>query len=188
MAESESQQDPTQEDPQDTGGQPTPQHEQEPPADTGKSKAPWERDGGEFDPETAWKLIQNLREENSGLKKKNREYEDAKLTEQQKAERDLAETREQIARLQADKAWADARARHPELTDTDRELVGDGTPEQIGQRADMLAKRITAQAAASQTGAGRRPAINYAQPTGGSDPTRTPGHTDWMREALDNNR
>ena len=64
----------------------------------------------------------------------------------------------------------------------------DGTPEQIGQRADLLAKRITAQAAASQTGAGRRPAINYAQPTGGSDPTRTPGHTDWMREALDNNR
>ena len=106
MAEPESQQDPTQ-DPQDTGGQPTPQQEQEPPADTGKDKAPWERDGGKFDPETAWKLIQNLRDENSGLKKKNREYEDAKLTEQQKAERDLAETREQIARLHGARIVAD---------------------------------------------------------------------------------
>ena len=39
-------------------------------------RAPWEREGQQFDPATAWKLIQNLREENGTLKHKNGELAD----------------------------------------------------------------------------------------------------------------
>ena len=39
-------------------------------------QAPWEREGQQFDPATAWKLIHNLREENGTLKHKNGELAD----------------------------------------------------------------------------------------------------------------
>lgn len=48
---------------------------------------PW---GDDFDADKAWKLVQHLREENKGLKDKNRAYEDEKLSEREKADRDLA--------------------------------------------------------------------------------------------------
>ncbi|WP_240544341.1 hypothetical protein [Bifidobacterium sp. SO4] len=59
-----------------------------PPADDSAPKPPWERDGEDFNPEKAWNLIQNLRADNAKLKESNeslslkqREAEDAKLTE-----------------------------------------------------------------------------------------------------------
>jgi hypothetical protein len=153
-------------------------------------QAPWEREGQQFDPATAWKLIQNLREENGTLKHrngeladKNRAYEDAKLTETERTQRDLDEANQKIARLEADNAWAQALAAHPALKPEDRELVGDGTPEQIEARAAKLATRYAAQAATNANG---NP-FNRAHPTGGTDPTIPPRHSDWMREALEEN-
>ena len=122
-------------------------------------QAPWEREGQQFDPATAWKLIQNLREENGTLKhkngelaNKNRAYEDAKLTETEKTQRDLDEANQKIARLEADNAWSRALAAHPQLTAEDL----------------------------------RNPA-NRAKPTGGMDPTKPSRPSDWMRDAFDNN-
>ncbi|KFI61965.1 hypothetical protein [Bifidobacterium cuniculi] len=70
---------------------------------TGTEQAPWAREGIEFDADKAWKLVLNLREENKGLKEKNRAYEDEKLSEKEKADRDLAETRAQIEQLRMEK-------------------------------------------------------------------------------------
>ena len=156
-------------------------------------QAPWEREGQQFDPATAWKLIQNLREENGTLKHKNgeladknRAYEDAKLTETEKTQRDLDEANQKIARLEADNAWSRALAAHPQLTAEDRELVGEGTPEQIEARAASFAARYAAQATAQQKPDLRNPA-NRAKPTGGMDPTKPSRPSDWMRDAFDNN-
>ena len=133
-------------------------------------RAPWEREGQQFDPATAWKLIQNLREENGTLKHKNgeladknRAYEDAKLTETEKTQRDLDEANQKIARLEAD-----------------------GTPERIEAKAAKLAARYAAQAAVRNGPAFNEPA-NRAKPTGGMDPTRPSRPSDWMRDAIDNN-
>lgn len=144
-------------------------------------RAPWEREGQQFDPATAWKLIQNLREENGTLKHKNGE-----LAETEKTQRDLDEANQKIARLEADNAWAHALAAHPQLSAEDRELVEDGTPERIEAKAAKLAARYAAQAAVRNGPAFNEPA-NRAKPTGGMDPTRPSRPSDWMRDAIDNN-
>lgn len=174
-------QDTTPEDQTDTG-QPAPQ-EQEQPVESGKDKAPWERNGAEFDPETAWKLIQNLKDEVSGLKAEKRQREDETLTESQKAQRDLKEALEENVKLKADNAWATAMAAHPQLKPEDRELIGNGTPEEIAAKAAKLAARYAAQATAQTQNTNP---LNNAKPTGGTDPTKPSRHTDWIREALDN--
>ncbi len=91
--------------------------ENTPPDTDGGQKPPWERDGEEFSPEKAWKLIENLRADNAKLKTSNessnaklREIEDAKLSEQEKLQRDLKEAREQLADVNRTKAWAEAHA------------------------------------------------------------------------------
>lgn len=151
-------------------------------AESDKDKAPWERNGAEFDPETAWKLIQNLKDEVSGLKAEKRQREDETLTESQKAQRDLKEALEENARLKADNAWATAMAAHPQLKPEDRELIGNGAPEEIAAKAAKLAVRYAAQATAQTQNTNP---LN-AKPTGGTDPTKPSRHTDWIREALDN--
>jgi hypothetical protein len=148
-------------------------------------KAPWEREGEEFDPAKAWSLIQNLRKEKTELTQKNRAYEDEKLTEQEKAQRDLKEAQDQLAKVQQDKAWAEARARYPQLKDEDFDLIGAGTPEQITDKAAKLAARIDAQAASDADSRTINPLLR-AQPTGGSDPTKAGSDKDWLREAMYN--
>ena len=86
----------------------------------------------------------------------------------------------------SDNAWSRALAAHPRLTAEDRELVGEGTPEQIEARAAKLAARYAAQATAQQKPDLRNPA-NRAKPTGGMDPTKPSRPSDWMRDAFDNN-
>lgn len=148
-------------------------------------KPPWE--GEQFDAEKAWKLVQNLRRENGEKSARLKEVEDAKLTEQQKADRDLKETQNQIAQLRIDKAVAEARAQHPSLTDEDFELIGAGTPDEIADKAAKLAARINAQTAsnAKYTNPLNNPLL--AKPSGGNDPTKKSTDVDWLREAFANN-
>ena len=88
--------------------------------------------------------------------------------------------------MQAKAAWAEARAKHPCLSEEDYDLIGAGTPEQIANKAAKLAARIEAQAASD---AGRKPTnpVLRANPTGGSDPTASKSK-DWVRDALESNR
>ena len=151
-----------------------------------KQQPPWERNGEDFDPEKAWHLIENLRHEKEDLAQKNRAYEDEKLTARQKADRDLKEAQDRLAQVQAKAAWAEARAKHPCLSEEDYDLIGAGTPEQIADKAAKLAERIEAQAASD---AGRKPTnpVLRANPTGGNDPTASKSK-DWVRDALESNR
>ena len=166
--------------------QQTQQEDQQGGHDEAKQQPPWERNGEDFNPEKAWHLIENLRHENEDLAQKNRAYEDEKLTARQKADRDLKEAQDRLAQVQAKAAWAEARAKHPCLSEEDYDLIGAGTPEQIADKAAKLAARIEAQAASD---AGRKPTnpVLRANPTGGNDPTASKSK-DWVRDALESNR
>lgn len=165
----------------------------EPDAQTGQHaepQAPWERDGETFDPEKAWKLIQNLREEKEQLSTKNRALEDEKLTKQQRMERDLNEANEKIKAYETRTAWAEAKAAHPLLTDDDLNLIGAGSPEEIKDKAAKLAERLEAQAASvsknNQTEPDASNPMLRPRPTGGNDPTGGNGKTDWIRDGFNN--
>lgn len=152
---------------------------------------PWERDGEQFDAEKAWNLIQHLREDNAKLKESNetngaklKQIEDAKLTEQEKLQRDLKDARQQLAEVNMAKAWAEARAAHPCLTEQDFDLIGGGTPEEIAGKAAKLAARIDAQAASKRGQENINPLRRTpAKPSGGTDPTSAPSK-DWLRAAM----
>lgn len=143
-------------------------------------QAPWEKEGVEFDAEKAWNLVQNLRDENKGLKEKNRAYEDEKLSEKERADRDLAETRAQIEQLRLEKTRAEIRAKYPALTDDDMEFLGSGSPEELEAKAAKLAARIAPQAEAVPDHI--NPIVR--NPTGGIDPTATPKSADPVRDLL----
>lgn len=171
-----------------------PEPSKEPPAtepaatEPGNPPAPWERDGEKFDPETAWKLIQHLRDENKTVNARNRELEDEKLTKQQRMERDLKEANEKVAAYEMRAAWAEARASHPVLTDEDFDLIGAGSPDEIKTKAAKFAARIEAQAASmTEQQKTMNPSGNpmlQAKPTGGSTPGKVSAD-DWLRSALE---
>lgn len=188
MAEEDNQTEPQQQEPAAAEPSVT-----EPDAQTGQNlepKAPWERDGETFDPEKAWKLIQNLREEKEQLSTKNRALEDEKLTKQQRMERDLNEANEKIKAYETRTAWAEAKAAHPLLTDDDLNLIGAGSPEEIKDKAAKLAERLEAQAASvsknNQTEPDASNPMLRPRPTGGNDPTGGNGKTDWIRDGFNN--
>lgn len=188
MAEEDNQTEPQQQEPAAVEPSVT-----EPDAQTGQHaepKAPWERDGETFDPEKAWKLIQNLREEKEQLSTRNRALEDEKLTKQQRMERDLNEANEKIKAYETRTAWAEAKAAHPLLSDDDLNFIGAGSPEEIKDKAAKLAARLEAQAAANPVNQTEPNASNpmlRPQPTGGNDPTTGDGGNDWLRSALNEN-
>lgn len=188
MAEEDNQAEPQQQEP--AASEPS---AAEPKAQTGQDaepKAPWERDGEAFDPEKAWKLIQNLREEKEQLSTRNRALEDEKLTKQQRMERDLNEANEKIKAYETRTAWAEAKAAHPLLTDDDLNLIGAGSPEEIKDKAAKLAERLEAQAASvsknNQTEPDASNPMLRTRPTGGNDPTGGNGKTDWIRDGFNN--
>lgn len=188
MAEEDNQTEPQQQEPAAAEPSVT-----EPDVQTGQNhepQAPWERDGETFDPEKAWKLIQNLREEKEQLSTKNRALEDEKLTKQQRMERDLNEANEKIKAYETRTAWAEAKAAHPMLTDDDLNLIGAGSPEEIKTKAAKLAERLEAQAASvsknNQTEPDASNPMLRPRPTGGNDPTGGNGKTDWIRDGFNN--
>ncbi|MBW3663566.1 MAG: hypothetical protein KY469_10740 [Actinobacteria bacterium] len=107
------------------------------------SKPPWGSDE-EFDPEKAWKLIQNLRGDVDELKPKAaklKELEDADKTEAQRAAERAAEAEKRAAEAEAQAAKLEAAVKHG-LTEEDLDLLGTGTPEEIAERAEKLAARL----------------------------------------------
>jgi hypothetical protein len=125
---------------------PTPTPEPDPPADPEpdpEPKKPWGSDD-DFDPDKAWRLIENLRSDIDRLKPqaaRAKELEDAQKTEQQRlAEaRDAEKQRADTAEAQA--ARLEAAIRHG-LSEEDLDLL-DGVPaDKVEQRARRLAERL----------------------------------------------
>lgn len=138
---------------------------------------PW---GDDFDADKAWTLVQHLREENKDLKDKNRAYEDEKLSEREKADRDLAETKAELDRLRLAKTLAEIRAKYPTLSEDDMEFLGSGSPKELEAKAAKLAARL-------KTAEPNEPEhLNplRRQPTGGIDPTGNGKPRDFIRDAL----
>lgn len=154
------------------GGQ-EPQQSPEPAKqqnDPPKPKPPW-GDDADFNPEKAWKLIENLRFDNTtlksdrdGLKSKVDAFESEKLSAQEKLEKELGDARTQAETATAEAAKMRAAIKHG-LSEEDLDLLGSGTAEEIEARAAKLAARIAAQ----PTGP-RAPAPNPAQGTSGQPP------------------
>lgn len=149
----------------------------EPTSEPQEPQNPW---GDDFDADKAWKLVQHLREENKGLKEKNRAYEDEKLSDKEKADRDLAEAKAQLEQLRTAKTLAEIRAKHPILSDDDMELLGSGSPEDLEAKAAKLAARL--KSAAPHEPEHLNPLRR--QPSGGTDPTGNAAPHDFIREAL----
>lgn len=146
------------------------------PNDPKQPENPW---GDDFDASKAWKLVQNLREENKGLKEKNRAYEDEKLSDKEKADRDLAEARAELEKVRQERTLARIRAKYPALTDEDMVFLGSGSEAELMERAGRLAARI------GSTKPDEPKHVNplLREPKGGTDPTAA-HHTDFIREAI----
>lgn len=89
------------------------EHDDGQAAQEAASTPPWERDGVDFDPAKAWNLIQNLRADNAKIKEANdsyksqlKTYEDEKLSETERLQRDLEEARQTIAVYKKEQAQA----------------------------------------------------------------------------------
>ena len=150
------------------------------------STPPWGSDE-DFNAERAWELIQNLRSDKDSLKTKAdeysskvREYEDAKLTVEQKAARDLKEQQESYATLASENALLKAAIEHG-LSADDMELLRGLPADAIAERAAKLAARLVGTGAPKQNPLIRQPKEALR---GGSTPN-TPNETgDWLRQAL----
>lgn len=94
-----------------------------------KPDNPW---GEDFDASKAWKLVQNLREENKGLKEKNRAYEDEKLSDKEKADRGLAEAKAELEKVRQERTLAQIQAKYPTLTAEDMTFLGTFAPHSRG--------------------------------------------------------
>ena len=148
---------------------------------------PWGSDE-EFDAEKAWNLIQGLRSDKDKLSARStefeakvKEYEDAKLTAEEKAARDLQEQQEHAASLASENALLKAAIDH-HLSAEDLDLLRGLPPDAIADRAAKLAARL---------GAGTPPKPLTARPRealrGGADPTAPATGSDWLRNALAGN-
>lgn len=150
--------------------------------------APWERSGEPFDPERAWTRIQAqkadldaARTERDTLQAQVKAFEDAQLTEQQRAERDAEETRTAAANLAAENAILKAVIAHPELSADDIELLQGIPADAVADRAAKLAARLGAGTPTNPIATRPQEALR-----GGADPTASkPGAgNDWLRDAL----
>ncbi|ACV09805.1 hypothetical protein [Jonesia denitrificans] len=140
---------------------------------------PWGSDE-DFNPEKAWKLIENLRAESKDAKSKVKAFEDAQLTAAEKAERDLQELRSNYETAQLTNARLQALVDNPSLKAEDLELIAGSTAEEIQANAAKLAERLG-------SGIPAAPPTNKPQPVlrGGADPvTNTAEPVDWLRAAL----
>lgn len=148
---------------------------------------PW-GSADEFNPDKAWALIQNLRTENTEVKTKNREFEDAKLTAEEKATRDLEELRTNFAQSQTQNARLQALVDNPALQAEDLELIAGSSPEEIKANAAKLAARLGSGTTATTPSVAGRP--QQVVPRGGADPSQNqePEPTDWLRAAIQNSK
>ena len=121
--------------------------------ETVEAKPPWERDGETFDPERAWKLVQNLKAELAAVKAKHAEAPEPTAAEEPapepEAEPAEAETHEpqddsaaQIASLQAELARVKALA-SVGLSQDFAPFVPGATSEEIEANLATLQKLIS---------------------------------------------
>lgn len=121
--------------------------------ETTEATPPWERDGETFDPERAWKLVQNLKAELATVKAKQAEApeptaaeEPAQEPEAKPAEAETSESQDdsaaQIASLQAELARVKALAAVG-LSQDFAPFVPGATSEEIEKNLAMLQKLIS---------------------------------------------
>ncbi len=133
-------------------------------ADTSEEKPPWGSDD-EFDPERAWRLIQNLRKEKEDLKPladKAKELEKEQMSEQEKLVAERDELRSEQQRLAGETTALRVALRYG-LTEEDLDLIGSDNEEKIEQRAKRLAELRTS------SNASQRPEPKLAPTSVGGD-------------------
>ena len=143
----------------------------------------------EFNAERAWELIQNLRSDKDSLKAKSDEYagkvkafEDAKLTAEEKASRDLKEALTNSESLASENALLKAAIDHG-LSADDLDLLRGLPADAISERAAKLAARIGTgtQGSGSLTQQPKEALRGGAQPNSPAEPG------DWLRQMLAKN-
>ena len=146
-----------------------------PPED---QRPPWEREGVPFDPEAAWRLVQNLRGERDGLKterdtlgSKVSEAERAQMTEIDRAKSDATTATERAEKAEAALARFEVAAEKGVPASAVPYLQG-STKEELAASADgLLAMLAPGGQAGGQAPSGGRPQERLAPPpAGGSDP------------------
>jgi len=128
-------------------------------------KKPW-GDDKDFDPDKAWRLIQNLRSETADLKPKAAELKtikDAEKSDTQRLTDDLAGEKDRADKAELKAARAEAALEHG-LSADDLELLGTGTAEEIAERAKKLAERL------GSSSGGQAPPASRGQGGGGNPP------------------
>lgn len=144
------------------------------PAPADPDAPPWERNGDEFNAETAWQLIQNLRAEVARTKRpaeaggSDELVQRVAVLEKQLTDERAAAARERIGRQHA-------------LPDEVVALLGDGTDDELSARAGALIEWAnTHTRPAPARGARRRP---VAELRTGTTPEEPPADTDPARLA-----
>ena len=129
----------TEETEQTPSEEPAAQAATEPKPTDGKPKPPWGSDE-EFDPEKAWKLIQNLRSEKEQLKPladKAKELEDAQKTEQERLTEKLTASEKRAVEAELKAARLEV-ATEKGLPRTSVKFLTGTTPEELAESADEL--------------------------------------------------
>lgn len=157
-----------------------PQDTEQATTQTEEHAAPWNAD--DFNPEKAWRLVQNLRQEVDDLKTKNTQISQ-QSTEQAQALADVTAQRDhEVLTHTFDRMVAG----NPMLRDAKLEDVG---PVEPGHESEAIQAYLDhVELEAYRNGLDRRlnPVhYNRAKPTGGSDPSRSAKRQDWLGSALD---
>ena len=150
--------------------------QQEPTSEQNKPAPPWGSDE-EFDPDKAWRLIQNLRKEKDELKPladKAKELEDAQKTEQERLTEKLSETEKRAVDAELKAARLEV-ATEKGLPKSSVKFLTGTTPEELEESADELLSLLSA------SDEDRGPAVP-SKPRerlrGGGNPTEEPEETD----------
>lgn len=149
-----------------------------PPAPPTPPAPPW-GSADKFDPDRAWKLITDLREDITKVKadretwkSKATKYETDQLTDSQRLERERDEARQERDSNGVELARLKAAVKHG-ISEEDLDLLGSGTAEEIEDRAKRLADRLGKPT--PQVDPGRKPKERLR---GGSEPEEEPEETD----------
>jgi hypothetical protein len=142
----------------------------------GGRKAPW--DAEDFDAEKARRLFSNMQSDldkaktaRDDFKKKYEDGENAKLTDQQRAEKERDDSKAETTNVRLENARLRALIKHG-LDEEDLDFIGGATPEEIEANAQKYADRNKDRRSAPQS---QRPKTRLK---GGTDPGSEPDELD----------